>query len=212
MALLFGSGAAMAESSMDLKRRANCPEAQAAIEIFERNYGANPMQGGYNRVLEFDLIHYKVRQDLPAIQALEWEISQSGLPQEDLRKAAWKGWLYRNAREYHDNGYSYPQYVLEWARKSVWRSGYMPISGRRGKNPSYNVVYSGKYPCPWRIDYINGLPDQKFRHLLEIADQKAPYAVAVIDGMCTKMTEEDLLKWETDKKMEQFLDRRTEGR
>ena len=78
---------------MDLKRRANSPEAQAALEIFERNYGANPMQGGYNRVLEFDLIHYKVRQDLPAIQALEWEISQSGLPQEDLRKAAWKGWL-----------------------------------------------------------------------------------------------------------------------
>ena len=54
---------------MDLKRRANSPEAQAALEIFERNYGANPMQGGYNRVLEFDLIHYKVRQDLPAIQA-----------------------------------------------------------------------------------------------------------------------------------------------
>ena len=46
----------MAKSSMDLKRRANSPEAQAALEIFKRNYGANPMQGGYNRVLEFDLL------------------------------------------------------------------------------------------------------------------------------------------------------------
>ena len=106
------------------------------------------MQGGYNRVLEFDLIHYKVRQDLPAIQALEWEISQSGLPQEDLRKAAWKGWLYRNAREYHDNGYSYPQYVLEWARKSVWRSGYMPISGRAGEEPVVQRGLQWEVPLP----------------------------------------------------------------
>ena len=152
------------------------------------------MQGGYNRVLEFDLIHYKIRQDLPAIQALEWEISQSELHRR-ICGGRLEGLALPQRPEYHDNWYSYPQYVLEWARKSVWRSGYMPISGRRGKNQSYNVVYSGKYPCPWKIDYINGFPDQKFRHLLEIADQKAPYAVAVIDGMCTKMTEEDLLKW-----------------
>ena len=74
------------------------------------------------------------------------------------------------------------------------------------------MVYSGKDPCPWKSDYSNGFPDQKYRPVLEIADQKAPDAVAVIDGMFTKMTEEDLLKWEADRKLEQFLDRGTEGR
>ncbi len=66
-AALLASIGLCAKSSYDAKKKANSPEAQMRRDEFEYLYGALPRRKGYNRVLEFDLIHKKIRDDLPVI-------------------------------------------------------------------------------------------------------------------------------------------------
>ena len=205
VALLFGSGAVMAKSSYDLRKRANSPAVRAAMEDYHEQYDPVPMQKGYKRVLEFDLIHHKIREDLGDIVLIEKEFLHKGVEPDQLRDLAQKGWLYRNARDYYDGHYSYKQYVVEWARKTVWNSGYMPISGRPYKSNSYNVLYSGKYPCVWPIDFTFGIPDQEFRHLLSIADKHSKYSITEIDCMDTPMARQFLLEQEEKDRIEREL-------
>lgn len=205
VALLLGSGALMGKSSYDLRQKANNPVSKAELEVFNERIAKNDMKLGYNRVLEFDLIHYKIRQNLEWIHSKEESLRSSGVEESELRETAEKAWLYNMGRDYYDRGYSYREYVLEWARKSVWNSGYMPTPGRPYKNNRYNVVYTGKYPCNMIIDYVNGIPDQEFRHLLSLADRYCPYTIAGLDVSRSPEERAALLQREKLERMEREL-------
>lgn len=205
IALLFGSGAAVAKSSYDLRQKANSPVVKAQMEAYHEEFDPYPIKGGYNRVREYDLIHYKIRDDLKAIQQIEEEFRQKGVEEEKLRETAQKGFLYRTSKDYYDQYYTYRDYVLEWARKTLWFSGYMPARASKYKDNRYNVIYTGKRSCYWPLDFTNGIPDQEFRHLLSIADKHSRYTITSIDGGCSPMTRKHLLELEEKDRMEQEL-------
>ena len=205
VALMFGSGAAMAKSSYDLRKKANDPSVKAALEDHHEKYDPVPMKKGYKRTLEFDLIHKKIRDNLDAIALIEEEFRQKGVEQEKLREMAQQAWLYRNARDYYDAYYSYREYVVEWARKTVWNSGYMPVSGRPYKRSKYNVPYTGKDKCVWPLDFTSGIPDQEFRHLLSIADSHYPYELVGIELVNSPYERDFLRKIEEKDRIERDL-------
>lgn len=67
VASLLGLGAVGAKSSIDLRRKDQSPEAQQGWAEYEYLYGKVPTRKGYNRVLEFDVIHAKIREILKEI-------------------------------------------------------------------------------------------------------------------------------------------------
>lgn len=170
VALLSASGAALFKSKRDQMKRANSMEAQIQAREFDWLYGALPAQRGYNRVLEFDLIHKKIRDDL----AMFREMLGGDTTCHTLTQHQW-------IMAYRPGGHlDYKEYVLEYVRKSVYMAGYMPSCQPIGKPrrlapPPGGALYSGRISGNrWKIDWENGIPDQEERRRLQEGDKTCP--------------------------------------
>lgn len=62
---MLGFGAACAKSSYDLNKQAKSPAVQRGMAEYNYMYGQVPRMKGYNRVLEFDVSHAKIREIFP---------------------------------------------------------------------------------------------------------------------------------------------------
>lgn len=153
-------------------KQINSPEAKLRSEEFDRLYGALPRRKGYNRVLEFDLIHKKIRDDL----AMFREMLGGDTTSHTRTQLQW-------VRVYHPEYWNYQEYVLEYVRKSVYEAGYMPvcqpIGGLRRFNcigyKEYGPLYDGRLSGnKWKIDWENGIPDQEERRRLQEGDATCP--------------------------------------
>lgn len=113
IAMLGASIGLCAKSSYDAKKQANRPEVKMLHDEFEYLYGALPPRKGYNRVLEFDLIHKKIRDDLPVVA-------------RDMAKEIDQQILYNITG--FGSRYTYPC-PREWSEvfQRCRRAGYLPV-------------------------------------------------------------------------------------
>ena len=68
-ATAFGFGAACVKSERDLQKKANSPDVRQGIAEYKYLYDKVPVMRGYNRVLEFDVIHARIREDLAEVKS-----------------------------------------------------------------------------------------------------------------------------------------------
>lgn len=100
-ASLLGFGAAAAKSSYDLNKQAYSPEVQQGMAEYKYLYGKVPSMKGYNRVLEFDVIHAQIRKDLeeigPMIDKYFWLIVSIEKNKERYKRLCDEEWRRRIA-------------------------------------------------------------------------------------------------------------------
>lgn len=142
-------------------------------------YKPLPRMKGYNRVLEFDVAHEKIRNILPLLdkEYIAKNISDGKYYDYAVRCAESK-WLEENEPEFCKCGYTFQQYILEYARKTAYDNGYMPCCQRIGmiRNRMYDTLYSGKMPNnDYKINFVFGIPDQKERERLIEVDKLYKY-------------------------------------
>lgn len=155
---LLGFGVAAAKSSHDLNKQARSPEVQQGIAEYRYLYD-NPLPGhGFNYLLEFDVLHAKIREINATFDPVDLRYSSIF----DLQRK----WYQENCPQYVSAGYSFYEYVSECARKTAYDNGYTPscLNRKRGRLPGYACDYSGKYPptglAGFKIDWDKGIPDQ----------------------------------------------------
>lgn len=252
IASLIGIGIAGAKSSHDLKKQAQSPQVQAGMQEFHYMYDPVPRRKGYCRVMEWDLIHKKIRDDAKEYEKYieeeyhlvrtvqycwpdEWNKFTKQHPKASVRKASgawykstieaaraigWWDWIRRNHPEYPGEPiikpeddkfchrvatsraqrrwfeeahpeyqgkfppYNYQTYVLEYARKAVYESGYIPSCQTIGKtrNWEYDTMYDGRLYGLGSdsrkmdgIDWVYGIPDQEYREKIIERDKKYSY-------------------------------------
>lgn len=184
----LGFGVAAAKSDHDLRKQANSPEVQKGIAEYRYLYD-NPLPGrGFNYLLEFDVLHAKIR-----------EINAHFKP-EDLKCSSifdlQMKWYKENCPQYVSAGYSFYEYISECARKTAYDNGYTPscLNRKRGRLPGYACDYSGKYPpvglSGFKIDWNNGIPDQVERARVMHYDKTKEFLS--VEEMIAKLVEKPI--------------------
>lgn len=148
-------------------------------ERYDSLYKPLPRMKGYNRVLEFDVTHEKIRDILPL---LDKEYIKENIANGESYGysviCAENKWLEENEPDYYSRGYSFENYILEYARKTAYDNGYMPCCQRIGmtKKKMYDTLYHGKIlNNNYWIDFIFGAPDKKERERLQKLDKLFKY-------------------------------------
>lgn len=146
---------------------------------YDSLYKPLPRMKGYNRVLEFDVAHEKIRDILPLLnkEYIKKNISDGKNYGYAIRCAQNK-WLEENEPEFYQCGYTFQQYILEYARKIVYDNGYVPCCQRIGmrRNRRYDTLYNGKIPNnTYKINFVSGIPDQLERKRLQELDTLFKY-------------------------------------
>lgn len=148
-------------------------------ERYDYLYKPLPRMKGYNRVLEFDVAHEKIRDILPLLD--KEHIKKNISDEKNYEYAvgcAQNKWLEENEPEFYQCGYTFQQYILEYARKFVYDNGYIPCCQRIGmiRNRMYDTLYSGKMPNnTYKINFVSGIPDQIERKRLQELDRLFKY-------------------------------------
>ena len=141
---------------------------------YDSLYKPLPRMKGYNRVLEFDVAHKKVRDIFPLLdkECIE-KNTLDGKHYGYAVRCAQNKWLESNEPEFYKHGYTFQQYIIEYARKTAYDNGYMPCCQRIGmvRNRIYDTLYNGKIPNnTYKINFISGIPDQTERERLKKLD------------------------------------------
>lgn len=252
VASLLGVGIVGAKNSHDLKMKEQSARAQAGMAEYHHMYDPVPRRKGYCRVMEWDLIHKKIRDDHAEVmqyydeadyhaQMTEWlwpaqwkkmkdesrdpyvVKNKWKTPEAELAaRMGWWEWVKQNRPEYPDKivlpekvqeevrrfkrgavlmaqhrwfkavhpeyqgkvpFYDYQKYVLEYARKTVYESGYIPSCQKIGKTHhwEFDTMYDGRLPglgsdhwTAFGIDWAYGIPDQEKRKEVIEIDKKFP--------------------------------------
>lgn len=175
LGVITGANAMAVKEGNDLYNKIQSPEYRIGYNNYQYMYGSLPRMKGYNRVWEFDLIHQKVRevkQEIPKEEIMAY-FHQGNTYNRSIRLAQ-EDWLKRNYPEYVKAGYNFIQFVLEYARKTVFDNGYMPSCQQIGgcRNIMFDKLYSGKiYNNLDQVDFIHGIPNQQERKRLEEIDK-----------------------------------------
>lgn len=163
----------------NLTKYMQSPEYIMLKERYDYLYKPLPRMKGYNRVLEFDVAHEKIRDILPLLdkEYIKKNISNGESYGYSVICAENK-WLEENEPYFYNRGYRFEHYILEHARKTAYDNGYMPCCQRIGmtRKRMYDTLYSGKIiNNNYAIDFIFGRPDQKERERLIEVDKLYKY-------------------------------------
>lgn len=162
-----------------INKRANSDEAILLKEQYDYKFKPLPQMKGYNRVLEFDVAHKRIRDCFQSIQKGDISnIVRSGKTYKEAVMELQLEWLKNNEPMFYNSGYTFEQYILEYARKTAYDNGYMPSCQQIGmrRNLMYDTLYSGKMPNhSYQLNIIFGIPDQKERERLIEVDKLYKY-------------------------------------